>query len=61
MNLTKYEFSAPWFWEGPVEQWVQIIPLFEPKRYLEIGSYEGSSACWMIEQTDVELVVCIDS
>jgi len=42
-------------------EWSELIPLFEPKTYLEIGSYEGASACWMIEHTQVEHVVCIDT
>jgi predicted O-methyltransferase YrrM len=59
----EYQFSTDWF-SRRIPVWRQLLDQCPPTRYLEIGSYEGRSACFVIEhcaaQRDVELH-CIDT
>jgi hypothetical protein len=32
----------------------------KPKNVLEIGSFEGRSTCWLLENTDAK-VTCVDT
>lgn len=43
--------------------WDQLIPQFTPRRVLEIGSFEGRSTCYLIENLTAENaeIHCIDS
>lgn len=44
-----YQFTQDWFQWAP-SVWEQLIPhLPERKNFLEIGSFEGRSAVWTIE------------
>lgn len=59
----EYEFTADWFGRhAPV--WTRLLAQFKPSRLLEIGSYEGRAACFMIEtcaaERDIELH-CVDT
>ena len=59
----EYQFSNEWFTPNqPI--WNMILPQISPKKFLEIGSWEGRSACWIINKFakihDIE-VHCIDS
>ncbi|MEP7085050.1 MAG: class I SAM-dependent methyltransferase [Betaproteobacteria bacterium] len=58
-----YEFTADWFAVN-VSTWDKLLPRINPRRLLEIGSFEGNSACYMIErcasQHPIELH-CIDT
>jgi predicted O-methyltransferase YrrM len=58
-----YEFSNSWF-EGNRAQWNTLMERFKPRILLEIGSYEGASACYLIDtlarDADIELH-CIDT
>lgn len=48
--MTKeYEFTTDWFsWAPPI--WSQIVKQLDSrKRFLEIGSFEGRSTVWLIE------------
>jgi hypothetical protein len=59
----KLEFSADWFSRNQ-ENWDRILDDLEPKRILEIGSYEGMSTSYIIEKTAVHRPVeihCIDT
>lgn len=62
MNNT-YDFTNGWF-NDHVPVWDQIIPQLKPKKILEIGSFEGRSACYLIEKSTeynkIELH-CIDT
>ena len=53
-----YEFTNEWF-KRHSGVWSQIFNRFPPSRMLEVGSYEGRSACFMIEtcaaERDIEL------
>jgi predicted O-methyltransferase YrrM len=44
-----YEFSNTWF-DQNIPVWDALLPRFAPKRVLEIGSYEGRSASYLIEK-----------
>jgi len=63
MNKLNYDFTNNWF-ENVRGIWDPLIPQINPTRILEIGSYEGASACYLIEKLanskDIELH-CIDS
>jgi predicted O-methyltransferase YrrM len=56
-------FTAPWF-NAVRPKWDQLIPHVKPSRILEIGSYEGASACYLIETLATERALeihCVDS
>jgi len=58
-----YEFSIDWF-AGNIPVWDQLIPKFAPARFLEIGSYEGRSACHTIETYTAQRAIelhCVDT
>lgn len=43
-----YEFTNRWF-DGPRSIWDDLLPKLKPERILEIGSFEGASACYLME------------
>jgi predicted O-methyltransferase YrrM len=58
-----YAFTNDWFdvvkpvWEG-------LIPQIKPQRILEIGSYEGASACYLIDRLTPDHAIeihCVDT
>ncbi len=59
-----YEFTNNWFETSTKGVWDWLIPQVAPTRILEIGSYEGASACYLIDtlatQKDITLH-CIDT
>jgi predicted O-methyltransferase YrrM len=58
-----YQYTKDWFKWGP-QVWKQLIPhLPARKNFLEIGSFEGRSAVWTIENMmeDGGEIVCIDT
>lgn len=61
--MSEYQFTQDWFkWSPPVwQQLVQHLPA--RKNFLEIGSFEGRSAVWTIENMmeDGGEIVCIDT
>lgn len=64
--MTDYKFTKDWFAWAP-EVWKQLIPMLpgEPgeRNFLEIGSFEGRSAVWIIENMmqDGDHLDCIDT
>jgi cephalosporin hydroxylase len=62
--MSEYQFTVAWF--SPLIQsvWNTIVPQQEPKTFLEIGSFEGRSATWIINKfsriRDIEMH-CIDT
>jgi predicted O-methyltransferase YrrM len=48
LNDPGYDFTNDWF-DQNIAVWDALLPRFAPKRILEIGSYEGRSACYLIE------------
>ena len=61
--MTEYQFTKDWFgWAPPV--WEQLIPMLPGRRsFLEIGSFEGRSTVWIIENMveDGGFIDCIDT
>jgi hypothetical protein len=59
-----YQLTNNWFAQSARQVWDQIIPQINPTRILEIGSFEGASACYLIDKLashqDIELH-CVDS
>jgi predicted O-methyltransferase YrrM len=60
---TDFEYTVDWFSRfAPV--WRELIQRTGPSRFLEIGSYEGRSACFLIEEVaalrPIE-IYCIDT
>lgn len=63
MSSPSYEFTNNWF-DGPKRVWDTLIPQVNPTQILEIGSYEGASACYLIEKlaTSKEIELhCVDT
>ena len=61
----EYQFTADWFTRH-TPTWIQILEKEKPRKILEIGSFEGRSASWLIEHAtqaageEIELV-CVDT
>jgi len=61
--MTEYTFTRDWFGSAP-DVWPHLIPLLpERKAFLEIGSFEGRSTVWTIENMmeDGGFIDCIDT
>lgn len=62
--MTGYQLTKEWF--QPVKQnvWKQLLPKLAPTKILEIGSFEGASACFLIDflgaNSEIELH-CVDT
>lgn len=62
--MRNYQFTNKWFDSAARATWDQLIPQLNPMRILEIGSYEGASACYLIDAlaSKFELEIhCIDT
>jgi predicted O-methyltransferase YrrM len=65
--MSEYQFTKDWFgWAPPV--WEQLIPMLperteDGRSFLEIGSFEGRSMVWIIENMmqDGDHLDCIDT
>ena len=61
--MSEYKFTRDWFsWAPPVwEQLTQHLP--NKKAFLEIGSFEGRSTTWIVENMmeDGGEIICIDT
>lgn len=59
----EYVFTNNWF-DGNKHLWGELLKTLEPKRLLEIGSYEGKSTTYLIEtlasRNEIE-IHCVDS
>ena len=59
-----FTFTQNWFAPGTRPIWDEMLPQIDPTTILEIGSYEGASACYLIEHLaqrhPIELH-CVDS
>lgn len=62
-SLDEYDFTVDWFTRF-AGIWRQLIDRHQPRRFLEIGSYEGRSACFVIDHLaasqEIELH-CVDT
>lgn len=58
-----YEFTTDWF-SRFASVWTQLLTRYPPSRILEIGSYEGRAACFLIDTCAAERNLelhCVDS
>jgi predicted O-methyltransferase YrrM len=58
------EFTEAWFAESAAFTWEQLIPEHFPDgigKALEIGSYEGMSACWLLGRARAKDLLCVDT
>lgn len=59
--MNDYEFTNTWF-ENSRPIWDGIIPQLKPEKILEIGSYEGASSCYLIENASRNIDIhCVDT
>lgn len=61
--MSDYQFTKDWFSWAP-QVWEQLTPLLpERKAFLEIGSFEGRSTVWIIDNMmeDGGFIDCIDT
>ena len=64
--MSEYQFTKDWFNWAP-EVWKQLIPHLPGeaggRRFLEIGSFEGRSTVWIMENmmVDGDYMLCIDT
>jgi len=62
--MENFKFTNTWFNDSAKHQWEKLINQIKPKKILEIGSYEGASACYLIQKLAKENPIeihCIDS
>ena len=62
--MQNYQFTNTWFQGAAEKNWDALVPQLKPTKILEVGSYEGASACYMIQkigsQEPIE-IHCIDT
>ena len=62
--MSEFEFTYHWFASTARPIWEQLLPQIGPTKILEVGSYEGASACYLIDKlgrdADIELH-CVDT
>jgi predicted O-methyltransferase YrrM len=65
--MTEYQFTKDWFNWAPAV-WEQLIPLLPERKevgreFLEIGSFEGRSAVWIMEHMmqEDDYLTCVDT
>jgi predicted O-methyltransferase YrrM len=64
MSDLAYDFTNNWFESAAKGVWDSLIPQINPSRILEIGSYEGASACYLIEKLAISKHIeihCVDT
>ena len=61
--MSEYNFTQDWFHWAP-EVWEQLVPMLPSRKaFLEIGSFEGRSTVWTIENMmeDGGFIDCLDT
>ncbi|MDA8024992.1 MAG: class I SAM-dependent methyltransferase [Actinomycetota bacterium] len=57
--MDDYELTNQWFTSTTKPVWDSVLPLLQPTRLLEIGSYEGAATCYLVEtigsERDIEV------
>jgi len=59
-----YQFTNNWFESSTKGVWDDFLPFIAPQKVLEVGSYEGASTCYLIENLDKTAkleIHCIDT
>jgi predicted O-methyltransferase YrrM len=63
-NKSEFRFTNNWFDTTAKNSWDQLIPHAKPRKILEVGSFEGASACYLIlklaTEADIE-IHCVDT
>jgi predicted O-methyltransferase YrrM len=62
-SLGDYDFTTDWF-SRSAEVWKTLLAELKPARILEVGSYEGRSTCFIIENCARSIeceIYCIDT
>lgn len=62
--MSEYQFTNTWFHTTAKTTWDQLLPTLSPTKILEVGSYEGASTCYLIDNlanTKSIEVHCVDS
>lgn len=62
--MINYQFTNTWFQTVAKSTWDQLLPNLSPTKILEVGSYEGASTCYLIDNlanTQSIEVHCVDS
>lgn len=63
--MTHYQFTEDWFQLGPMlwPELVKHLPDRASRRFMEIGSFEGRSAIWIIENMlrPADHLFCVDT
>jgi cephalosporin hydroxylase len=50
LDRSKFQYTNGWFEGIPMQYWDFLLPQFNPRRILEIGSYEGQATCYLMEK-----------
>lgn len=62
--MSEFKFTNNWFDSTAKNVWEQLIPQINPRKILEVGSYEGASACYLINKlakdNNIE-IHCVDT
>ena len=62
--MEEFDFTYDWFGLNAENTWRQLLPEIKPKKVLEIGSFEGRSTTFLIQNNnwcdDLELY-CVDN
>lgn len=64
--MSAYAFTTDWFSDQIKSNFTDVFSLVKPTKILEIGSFEGAAACYMIDTLAVKTgtpleIHCIDS
>ena len=62
--MPSYAFSNSWFQQSARGAWERLLPALRPRKILEIGSFEGQSACFLIDALGADAPLelhCIDT
>jgi hypothetical protein len=62
--MSNYQFTNTWFQAAAKPTWDQLLPNLNPTKILEVGSYEGASTCYLIDNlanTKSIEIHCVDS
>lgn len=54
------DFTHDWFSNNIPNFQTCMAALPQQNMFLEIGAFEGRATCWMLENTDVGSIICID-
>ena len=57
--MTQYDFTADWF-SSKIPPWQEILSELKPSKLLEVGCFEGRSACFLIDTCGAERSIEID-